>query len=130
MQYTMKLFDKPYRAIKNRKKTIELRLCDEKRKNICEGDIIIFYLYGKMDKFIKTRVIHVYKFASFAELYKNLPLEKCGYSEEELEDANPDDMNIYYSLEEQSKYGVVGIEVEVMSDVTEKVAKSLRNTSK
>ena len=104
MQYTMKLFEKPYRDLEQGKKTIELRLCDEKRNGICIGDIILFYLYGKSDSFIKTRVIHIYKFNSFTELYKELPLEKCGYSEKELEKANPADMNTYYSMEEQTKY--------------------------
>ena len=47
MQYTMKLFEKPYRDLEQGKKTIELRLCDKKRDSIREGDIIIFYLYGK-----------------------------------------------------------------------------------
>ena len=114
MQYTMKLFEKPYRDLEQGKKTIELRLCDKKRDSIREGDIIIFYLYGKADNFIKTRVIHIYKFNSFTELYKELPLEKCGYSEKELKNADPADMNAYYSVEEQSKYGVIGIEVEVI----------------
>ena len=53
MQYTMKLFEKPYRDLEQGKKTIELRLCDKKRDSIREGDIIIFYLYGKADSFIK-----------------------------------------------------------------------------
>lgn len=114
MRYTMKLFEKPYRDLKKGKKTIELRLYDEKRKCICEGDIIVFYLYGRVDRFIKTRVIHIYKCRSFAELYKELPLEKCGYSEEELKNADPTDMNEYYSVEEQVKYGVVGFEVEIL----------------
>ena len=33
-----------------------------------------------------------------------------GYSEDQI--ASPDDMNIYYSKEEQDKYGVVAIEIE------------------
>lgn len=71
--------------------------------------------------------INLHRLQNYIKIYH---LRNCGYSEEELEHANPGDMNIYYSLEEQSRYGVVGIEVEIMSDVAEKVTKSLRNTSK
>lgn len=59
-------------------------------------------------------IAYYIKFNSFTELYKELPLEKCEYSEKELKNADPADMNAYYSVEEQSKYGVIGIEVEVI----------------
>ena len=41
----------------------------------------------------------------------NLPLSKCGYTEQELDTASPDDMFAYYSKENQEKYKVVGIEI-------------------
>ena len=34
--------------------------------------------------------------------------------EKENEEANPNDMNKYYSEEEQQKYGVVGIEIKLL----------------
>ena len=46
--------------------------------------------------------------------YAALPLLKCGYTEETITNASPDDMNQYYSIEKQSKYGVVGIEIELL----------------
>jgi ASC-1-like (ASCH) protein len=42
-----------------------------------------------------------------------LPLDKCGYTADELATASPDDMLEYYSKEQIEKYGVVGIEIEV-----------------
>ena len=39
---------------------------------------------------------------------------KCGYTAENVDKATPDDMQAYYSLEEQSKYGVVGIEISLL----------------
>ena len=48
------------------------------------------------------------------QFIKNLPLLKCGYTEKDIATASPDDMDFYYSKEKQEKYGVVGIEVEVL----------------
>ena len=45
------------------------------------------------------------------ELYKSLPLLQCGYTRENIDKATPSDMEQYYSIEEQNKYGVVGIEL-------------------
>ena len=50
-------------------------------------------------------------FETFDELYKNLPLLKCGYTEDNVDKASPDDMEAYYSKKKQSQYGVVGIEI-------------------
>ena len=53
-------------------------------------------------------------FESFENLYKELPLDRCGYARNEMKTASASDMNLYYSPEEQSKYGVVGIEFKVV----------------
>lgn len=42
MKHYMKLHKEPFMHIKSGLKTIELRLCDEKRKAICVGDEIEF----------------------------------------------------------------------------------------
>ena len=36
---------------------------------------------------------------------------ECGYTEDDIKDASPDDMDIYYPKEKQNRYGVVGIRV-------------------
>lgn len=55
--------------------------------------------------------MELYAFDSFDELYRNLPLLECGYTEENVDVASPSDMERYYSKEEQSRYGVVGIRI-------------------
>ncbi len=106
--HNMKLQPDPFKNIKSGKKTIELRLNDEKRQKISPGDTIVFSC--KEEK-LKTNVIALYHFSSFNELYETLPLEKCGYSNREINNASPDDMLKYYSKEAQEKYGVLGIEL-------------------
>ena len=63
---------------------------------------------------MSVRVIDLHRFDSFKELYSVLPLEKCGYTSEEAKTASYRDMETYYSPEEQAKYGVVGIEIELL----------------
>ncbi len=109
----MKLHDQPFAMIADGRKTIELRLYDEKRQRIREGDTIVFSHSREPEQQICAKVIRLHRFDSFAELYRALPLEKCGYLPEEAASASPTDMEAYYTAEEQARCGVVGIELEL-----------------
>ena len=56
----------------------------------------------------------MFVFNSFEELYKKLPLLECGYTENDVSMASPDDMNQYYSKDKQMQYGVVGIKIRLI----------------
>ncbi len=114
MLHFMKLNPQPFNQIACGNKTIELRLFDEKRQKIKIGDTIEFTSILNPDQKLKAVVKNLYKFPSFLELYQNLPLEKCGYSKEQIKTASHKDMEEYYSLEQQKNYGVLGIEIEVI----------------
>lgn len=111
MKHNMKLQTKPFEAIASGSKTIELRLYDKKRQQVNVDDEIEFTELSESKRKVLTKVVALHRFPSFKELYKALPLDKCGYSESEIKDASPEDMNAYYSTEEQKEYGVVGLEV-------------------
>ena len=106
----MKLNPAPYEMIKSGKKTIELRLFDPKRQLIKVGDGIVF-ANTEDGETIEAIVLALHRFDSFADLYAALPLLQCGYTEENVAQAVPCDMELYYSPEEQRRYGVVGIEI-------------------
>ncbi len=108
MNHCMKLHTEPFEAIKSGTKTIELRLWDEKRRNIKPGDTLVFTNTASGETLEKT-VLKLHLFNSFEELYQSLPLLQCGYTEETVKTARPEDMEQYYSAEEQAKYCVVGI---------------------
>ena len=108
--HNMKLHSSPFEMIKSGKKTIELRLFDEKRQQIKVGDKIVFTNTNTQET-LNTTVAKLYRFADFDELYNCLPLLKCGYTDEDVDKARPSDMEQYYSLEEQKIYGVMGIEI-------------------
>ena len=113
--FNMKLSPKPYDMIASGKKSIELRLLDEKRSQIKVGDIIVF-TQSFSGESVTVKVLALHKFSSFKELYASLPLLKCGYTEENIDSASYQDMTMYYSLDEQRKYGVVGIEICLLSE--------------
>ena len=113
----MKLRRRPFEQIAVlRQKTIELRLFDEKRQSLRVGDIIEFSCMDAPLPPFTARITALHRFNSFAELYASLPLLKCGYTEETVKTASPEDMDIYYPPEEQIKYGVVGIELQLLSE--------------
>jgi len=106
----MKLNPAPFEMIKNGQKTIELRLFDEKRRQIKVGDRIAFTNVVSGETLAKT-VVKLHRFDTFDELYRALNLLECGYTADDVDKAQPSDMEQYYSKEEQAKYGVVGIEL-------------------
>lgn len=113
-EHIMNLTPTPLKKIREGRKTIELRLYDDKRKNISIGDTIIFVNTENENDTLSVIVKNLFVFRTFDELYKNLPLLKCGYTKYNVNKASPDDMELYYSKEKQSQYGVVGIEVELI----------------
>ena len=116
--HNMKLHCAPFQMIKSGKKTIELRLLDEKRQQIKAGDTIVF-TNTTTGETLDTTVAKLHRFDNFEELYKSLPLLQCGYTKEDIDKANPTDMEQYYSVEEQKKYGVVGIELYRSEQITD-----------
>ncbi|MCI5702626.1 MAG: ASCH domain-containing protein [Bacilli bacterium] len=112
MKHEMKLNNEPFECIKNGTKTIELRLNDEKRKLLTVGDYIEFTNRVTNEKLL-VEVIDLFKYNSFEELYKHFNKIEMGYSINE--EANPKDMENYYSKEEQEKYGVLGIKIKKLT---------------
>ncbi len=110
MAHYMKLHTSPFEKIKRGEKTIELRLYDEKRRKIKPGDTIVF-TNTTTGEILEAAVLKLHRFDSFDALYQSLPLLQCGYTSEDIDTATPADMEQYYSVEEQRKYGVVGIEL-------------------
>ena len=109
MEYELRLNKEPFESIKNGTKTIEMRLFDEKRQKYKIGDILIFKKRPEEIEILKTKIINLHKYPNFKELYKNFNKTLLGYKENEA--AKPEDMETFYTIKEQQKYGVVGIEI-------------------
>lgn len=111
MLYKMKLNNAPFIKIKSGKKTVELRLYDEKRQKLKNGDKIEFTNI-KTGETLVCNVKRLHVFPSFEELYEHFDKISIGYDEDETADFK--DMEKYYSKEDENKYGTVGIEIELM----------------
>lgn len=126
LRHQMKLYEQPFNQICSGQKIIELRLYDEKRKQIKLNDEIEFSCIDKKKKPLLVRVTALHRFKNFAELYNTLPLTKCGYTKETIAAAAPEDMNRYYSPEEQSRFGVVGIEIRLINKNDDEMLRTSR----
>ena len=113
MIHKMNLAPLPFKAISMGKKTIEMRLYDEKRSKIKVGDEIEF---DNIDthKRIKCKVINLTRYIDFFELYFNYDKTVIGYDENET--ANAEDMYEYYSPEQIQKCGVLAIEIKLITE--------------
>lgn len=109
--HTMKLWNDSFIAIKNKTKTIEMRLNDEKRSKIKVGDIIEFTNTTTLE-ILKVKVEKIFKYNDFEQLYKKHNKISIGYQEDEV--ADPNDMLMYYKKEKILKYGVLAIQVIVI----------------
>ena len=116
MIHKMNLHPGPFAFIQSGRKTIELRLYDEKRRLIQVGDTLVFTNADDAAKTCTTVVKALHIFPDFASLYAALPMEQCGYLPDEVATASPADMNIYYSAERQAQHGVVGIEIALIEE--------------
>ncbi len=111
--HKMNLNDEPFRMIKNKIKTIELRLEDEKRKLLKINDFIEF-TNKSTKEIITVKIIKLHHYKNFEDLYKAFK-DKTILGYEKSEEANPKDMLKYYTQENINMYGVLGIEIELTS---------------
>ena len=113
MIHKMNLAPSPFQAIGSSRKTIEMRLCDEKRSKIKVGDEIEFENTDTHQK-IKCEVIKLTRYKDFFELYSNFDKTAIGFDENET--ANAENMYTYYSSEQIEKYGVLAIAIKLITE--------------
>ena len=113
MIFEMKLNDEPFQKIKSGSKTIELRLYDAKRRRLDLGDYITFSRVGNLDDKIAVKVKALYRSNSFRELFEDIPIEKCGNNSDMPVSDVVARLRKFYSEEEELRYGVLGIKVEL-----------------
>lgn len=111
--HQMMLRPGPFARIASGEKRYELRLHDEKRAAIRLGDTIVFTCTAD-ERRLHTRVTGLLPYPDFAALYAALPLLECGYTPENVGRADPRDMEAYYPPEQQARYGVLAIRIELL----------------
>lgn len=107
----MNLNPRPFEAIKNGRKTVEMRLNDERRKGIMPGDHIKF-THTKTGEELIVQVIERKAYPSFCELYRAYDKVSIGYNEDEP--ADPSDMLEYYTEEKINEYGALALKIKII----------------
>lgn len=113
MLHEMKLQANYFDYILYGTKRIELRLNDEKRRNISVNDIIVFKKEPLLNEEIKARVTDIFKYDTFTELIDEFDIsvlaDKTATKAELLSD-----LEKFYTKEKQKEYGVIGIKIELV----------------
>ncbi len=111
MIHEMKLDPIPFAATKARRKLIEVRLCDEKRQKLQAGDEIVFRnnVNGEL---LTVHVKAVRKYKSMEELAKHESISMTGGIYSDQADWIQSIYG-YYSKGDQSKFGLLAIEIEI-----------------
>lgn len=107
MLHKMKLKESPFERIKNGTKTVEFRLYDDKRKQINIGDKIEFSKLPDLQEKLVVEVLDLYREKTFKDLFEKL------YTDKEEIERKTESMHTIYSLEEEKKYGVLGIRIKI-----------------
>lgn len=113
--FEMKLRPDPFKRICNGEKTIEFRLHDEKRSLLSKGDYIRFteIVDVPVAKEVLVRIEDITTAPSFAALKEKL----INIGLLSVDAFSPADMRKYYSVEDEAKYGVMGIRIRVVDNV-------------
>lgn len=113
MLHQMKLQSVPFEKIRSGEKTLELRLYDEKRRQVKIGDEIEFRNMEDLEKKVTVEVTGLLLYKNFSELIQDLPAAYMGYKESE-KDYLKGSMYEVYTKEEEEKYGVLGIRIRLV----------------
>ncbi len=115
MIYELKLQPRYYNYMLNGTKRIELRLYDEKRKNIKLGDTIKFLKEPYLNESFDTKVVGLLRYNSFEELISDFDitiLADISMSKDEL----LNELEKFYPKDKQEKYGVLGIRIDIRKE--------------
>ena len=111
MIYKMKLNEEPFEKIKNGTKTIEFRIYDKKRQQIKIGDQIEFSKLPDLYEKLVVDVVELYRDNSFENLFRKL------YTDEDEINKKIKSIYKHYSPEEEKEYGVLGIKINLVSNI-------------
>jgi len=110
MTHEMKLNSSPFDLIKNGIKTIEVRLYDKKREAINLGDKIIFSKLPEQTNTLTVIVEGILIYTNFESLFLDFPAESFGAKGWTAKE-QADNMNTYYTKEDEESLGIVGIKI-------------------
>ncbi len=112
--FIMKLKAEPFEKIKSKEKIWEIRLNDEKRRNVHVGDVILFKKMPDLLEGIVTRVVDKKFFKSFREMAQVLSLKELGFDDNANADIVDEFYHTIYSVDKEKEYGIVALKLELV----------------
>ncbi|OGZ67868.1 MAG: hypothetical protein A3D35_00715 [Candidatus Staskawiczbacteria bacterium RIFCSPHIGHO2_02_FULL_34_9] len=112
MTHVMKLQSSSFDKIKQGKKIIEVRLYDEKRRDIKIGDMIEFKRESEQTENVKAKVVGLLNYKTFTDLANDFSASYFGYPDKEdlLKS-----IFTFYTKEQEEKYTVLGIRIKLIT---------------
>ena len=111
MEHQMGIYDNFFSSIKEGKKTIEVRLNDEKRRKIKVGDTIKFISLPSKNETLHVQVTALRKYDTFEAMYKDIPFKAfdCeGWTMKEMLDGTYE----IYTPEQEKQWGTLAITIQ------------------
>lgn len=109
-RFSMSLRPEYYEMVRSGEKDIELRLYDEKRRRMRNGDMLLIYNSQNRNDYIRAKIVHLHIARSFADLATKISMPRTGFASL---NALMSAISKFYDAEIESKYGIVGIELEI-----------------
>lgn len=115
--HEMHLADESFDMVISGKKSIEIRLNDEKRRGISDGDIIIFFRESNITDMCAATVVSARHYNSFLDLFcaERERLVDTGCANMTAEQA-AQSMYKYYLSEQEERDGVLAIEIKLLEE--------------
>lgn len=110
MVHQMGLYGEYFSSIKEGKKTVEVRLNDEKRREIKVGDTIEFIRVPEKNETLQVQVTSLKEYATFEVMYKEIPFKAfdCeGWTMKEMIDGTYE----IYTPEQEKEWGTLAITI-------------------
>ncbi|MUV37810.1 hypothetical protein JNUCC1_01616 [Lentibacillus sp. JNUCC-1] len=113
MEHRMGLYDTPFNSIKSGRKKVEVRLNDEKRRQLKVGNTITFTHIPNSSKKLTVKVTELVAYPTFREMYEDIPasdLDATGCSIDEMVEQTYE----IYTSEQEHEWGTLAIGVEMV----------------
>jgi ASC-1-like (ASCH) protein len=117
MEHARNRSESAYNKITTSKKSIEIRLFDEKRQKLNVGDIIEFSKLSNLEDKVKVEIVALLRYKSFRGLVHDFGMEYYGYPKDYPVDEFVKSFYSIYSKEEEKEFGVLGIKLKLLDDV-------------
>ena len=110
--HKMSLFDEPFEAIKHKRKNVEVRLNDEKRRKIKIGDSILFQRVSNPNESLEVRVLDLKVFSTFEEMYTAIPFADFDCVNWVMEDMLRETYEVY-TKDQEREWGTLAITIKL-----------------